>query len=143
MTSLTVRDARTPQLPRREHHPGYRKTLVGKLVTHLCVLVGVALSVFPFYWLLVMSTNTTADIIADFAAGLGGLAVALDLRSGRRLWEREVTAVETPWSAGDALFLVSTGGELACLGREDGRVRWITSLGRFENERRRRDPIFW
>lgn len=78
-----------------------------------------------------------------FAAGLGGLTVALDLRSGRRLWEREVTAVETPWSAGDALFLVSTGGELACLGREDGRVRWITPLGRFQNERRRRDPIFW
>jgi outer membrane protein assembly factor BamB len=43
-----------------------------------------------------------------FATGLGGLTVALDLRSGRRLWEREVTAVETPWSAGDALFLVST-----------------------------------
>ncbi len=62
MTSLTVRDARTPHQPRREHHPGYHKTLVGKLVTHLCVLVGVVLSVFPFYWLLVMSTNTTADI---------------------------------------------------------------------------------
>ena len=40
-----------------------------------------------------------------FATGLGGLTVAIDLRSGRRLWEREVGAVETPWSAGDALFL--------------------------------------
>jgi cellobiose transport system permease protein len=62
MTSLTVRDARSQHQPRREHHPGYRKTLVGKLVTHLCVLVGVLLSIFPFYWLLVMSTSTTADI---------------------------------------------------------------------------------
>lgn len=78
-----------------------------------------------------------------FATGLGGLTVALDLRSGRRLWEREVAAVETPWSAGDALFLVAANGNLACLGREDGRVRWLTPLGQFENERRRRDPIFW
>ena len=62
MTTLTVRDARARHQPRREHHPGHRKTLVGKLVTHLCVLVGVLLSLFPFYWLLVMSTSTTADI---------------------------------------------------------------------------------
>ena len=78
-----------------------------------------------------------------FATGLGGLTVALDLRSGRRLWEREVAALETPWSAGDALFLVAANGDLACLGREDGRVRWLRPLGRFENERRRRRPIFW
>jgi outer membrane protein assembly factor BamB len=78
-----------------------------------------------------------------FGTGLGGLTVALDLRSGRRLWEREVAAVETPWSAGDALFLVANNGNLACLGREDGRVRWLTPLGRFEDERRRRRPIFW
>lgn len=78
-----------------------------------------------------------------FAAGLGGLAVALDLRSGRRLWEREVAATETPWAAGDALFLMAANGNLACLGREDGRVRWLRPLGQFENERRRRDPIFW
>ena len=78
-----------------------------------------------------------------FATGLGGLTVALDLRSGRRLWEREVASVETPWSAGDALFLIAANGNLACLGREDGRVRWLRPLGRFEDERRRRDPIFW
>ncbi|APX34666.1 sugar ABC transporter permease [Brachybacterium sp. P6-10-X1] len=32
------------------------------MVTHLCVIVGVLLSVFPFYWLVVMSTSTTAEI---------------------------------------------------------------------------------
>lgn len=77
------------------------------------------------------------------AAGLGGIVIALDLRSGRRLWEREVAVAETPWVAGDWVFLVTTGGDLACLGRDDGRVRWITSLGRFGDERRRRDPITW
>jgi outer membrane protein assembly factor BamB len=78
-----------------------------------------------------------------FATGLGGITIAIDLRSGRRLWEREVAAAETPWAAGDALFLVTTNGELACLGRDDGRVRWLRPLGRFEDERRRRNPITW
>jgi outer membrane protein assembly factor BamB len=77
------------------------------------------------------------------AAGLGGLAIAIDLRSGRRLWERDVAVAETPWAAGDWIFLVTTGGDLACLSREDGRVRWITPLGRYQNPEKRRDPINW
>ncbi|GAA3117038.1 cellobiose transport system permease protein [Kribbella aluminosa] len=36
--------------------------VVSRLVTHLCVLFGVLLSVFPFYWLVAMSTQTTAEI---------------------------------------------------------------------------------
>ncbi|MET1003958.1 MAG: carbohydrate ABC transporter permease [Propionibacteriaceae bacterium] len=39
-----------------------KRNLAVRLVTHLCIIVGVLLSVFPFYWLLVMSTNTTGDI---------------------------------------------------------------------------------
>jgi len=78
-----------------------------------------------------------------FAAGLGGIAIAIDLRSGRRLWEREVAAGETPWAAGEALFLVTTTGDLVCLGHDDGRVRWLRPLGRFGDEKRRRDPIPW
>jgi outer membrane protein assembly factor BamB len=78
-----------------------------------------------------------------FAAGLGGLAIAIDLRSGRRLWEREVTSAEMPWSAGGAVFLITTDGDLACIDREDGRVRWVRALGRFRDEAKRRDPITW
>ncbi|RAI57286.1 PQQ-like beta-propeller repeat protein [Roseicella frigidaeris] len=78
-----------------------------------------------------------------FAAGLGGLTIAIDLRSGRRLWERDVAVGETPWVVGDWLFLVTTGGDLACLGREDGRVRWLSSLGSFAKPEKRRDPITW
>ncbi|MCU1528663.1 MAG: sugar transporter permease [Frondihabitans sp.] len=36
--------------------------LVGALVTHACLIVGVLLSLFPFYWLLVMSTSSNAQI---------------------------------------------------------------------------------
>ncbi|MCO6418575.1 PQQ-binding-like beta-propeller repeat protein [Siccirubricoccus sp. KC 17139] len=78
-----------------------------------------------------------------FATGLGGITISIDLRSGRRIWEREVASAETPWAAGDALFLVSTGGDLVCFGRDDGRVRWLRSLGRYRDEEKRRDPLTW
>ena len=39
-----------------------RRSLVARLITHLCLIIGVAMSAFPFYWLVVMSTRTTADI---------------------------------------------------------------------------------
>ncbi|WP_432514514.1 carbohydrate ABC transporter permease [Kineococcus sp. SYSU DK001] len=39
-----------------------RQWVLGRVVTHACILVGVLLSLFPFYWLLVMSTSTTGQI---------------------------------------------------------------------------------
>ncbi|MBW5447554.1 ABC transporter permease subunit [Cohnella sp. CFH 77786] len=35
-----------------------------KVTIHLILLIGVAVSVFPFYWLFVMSTNTTSAVFA-------------------------------------------------------------------------------
>ncbi|WP_432563343.1 carbohydrate ABC transporter permease [Kineococcus sp. SYSU DK003] len=39
-----------------------RQEVTGRVITHACILVGVLLSLFPFYWLLVMSTSTTGQI---------------------------------------------------------------------------------
>lgn len=78
-----------------------------------------------------------------FAAGMGGITICTDLRSGRRLWERELAVFANLCPAGDAVFLLTEGADLACLGRDDGRVRWATALGRYGDERRRREPITW
>jgi outer membrane protein assembly factor BamB len=78
-----------------------------------------------------------------FAIGMGGAATSLDFRSGRRVWERDIGGTVTPAVAGDWMFAVSRDAEMVCLGRDDGRVRWITQLPRFENEERRRNPISW
>ncbi len=78
-----------------------------------------------------------------YAIGVGGLLVSLDLRSGRRLWEREVGGSETPWLAGDWLFVQTIDQSLAAISRDDGRVRWITDLPRYDNPDKKRDPLFW
>ncbi len=78
-----------------------------------------------------------------YAVGMGGLMLALDLRSGRRLWERDIGSLNTPWLAGDWLFVVTLTQTLVCLDRADGHVRWTSALPRFENVEKQRDPIFW
>ena len=77
------------------------------------------------------------------AIGGGGLMVSLDLRSGRRLWEREIGGMQTPWLAGDWLFVQTLEETLAAVGREDGRVRWVSDLPRYDDPDKRRDPLFW
>jgi cellobiose transport system permease protein len=39
-----------------------RQEITGSIITHACIVLGVLLSLFPFYWLLVMSTSTTGQI---------------------------------------------------------------------------------
>jgi outer membrane protein assembly factor BamB len=75
--------------------------------------------------------------------GAGGVTMAIDMRSGRRIWEREIPGRESPWVAGDWIFMLSESEEAAALRRADGRVKWVTPLPRFADEQRRRDPITW
>jgi cellobiose transport system permease protein len=35
---------------------------IGRIVAHLVLIVGAVISLFPFYWMIVMATNTTGDI---------------------------------------------------------------------------------
>ena len=78
-----------------------------------------------------------------YAIGLGALMLGLDLRSGRRLWERDVASSESPWLAGEWLFVVSQDAQVAALRREDGAVAWATQLDPYENMEKKKDLIRW
>ncbi len=77
------------------------------------------------------------------AVGFSGRVAAIDLRSGRRLWDRDIAGMETPWVAGDFIFLVTTQAEVVCLARKSGRIRWVAQLPRYEDEEDKEDPIHW
>ena len=55
-----------------------------------------------------------------FAASHGGRMVSIDLRTGERVWMAEVKSIETPWVAGDNLFLVTTDAKVICLSEGRG-----------------------
>ncbi len=96
--------------------------------------------------LLDLSSVRGLPVVADgrvYAGSVGGLTVSLDVRTGRRLWEREAATSEMPWVAGNWLFLLATGGQLAAIGRADGRIAWVTELPQFENPEKKKDPIHW
>jgi len=78
-----------------------------------------------------------------FVVSHSGRMVAIDLRTGNRLWEQGIGGTNMPWVAGDFVYVVSSAGELVCLARADGRVRWVQTLQRFADERRKRRPIVW
>ncbi len=77
------------------------------------------------------------------AVANSGRMVSIDLRTGGRVWEQEIASVHTPWVAGGYIYVVTTGAELVCLERADGRVRWVTQLPRFEDPEDKEDPIRW
>jgi len=78
-----------------------------------------------------------------YAVGQGGRMVAMDILTGQRLWELNVAGIETPWIAGEWLFVVTDDAKLLCIARNSGKIRWLTQLQRYKNDKKKNKPIGW
>ncbi len=78
-----------------------------------------------------------------YAIGQGGRMVATELATGQRVWEINVAGISTPWVAGDWIFVVTDEAQLLAVARTTGRVRWMTQLKRYRDEKDRKGQIFW
>lgn len=78
MTTMTpsLEPAAVRNVSEFEGRTARKKRLVWRIVTHACIWVGVLLSLFPFYWLFAMSTQSTAQIFG----------YPPDLLPGNQLW---------------------------------------------------------
>ncbi|MDF1790991.1 MAG: PQQ-binding-like beta-propeller repeat protein [Thalassobaculaceae bacterium] len=85
--------------------------------------------------------NPVIDNDLAFAVSHAGRMAAIDMRSGRRVWERAIGSTHMPWVAGDYVFVTSLTGEVVALTRRDGRVRWVHRLPPFEDMEDEEDPI--
>jgi len=63
-----------------------------------------------------------------YAISHGGRFSSLDLKTGARVWGRNITGVQTPWVVGDTIFVLSLDNKVMALSRNSGKVRWIISL---------------
>ncbi|HXV73921.1 MAG TPA: PQQ-binding-like beta-propeller repeat protein, partial [Sphingomonadales bacterium] len=77
------------------------------------------------------------------AGSHSGRLVSIDLRSGERIWEANLSTLYMPWLAGSYMYLVNTEGQVFAMANRDGRVRWITQLQRFEKPGKRKELIRW
>jgi outer membrane protein assembly factor BamB len=78
-----------------------------------------------------------------FAISHSGLMVAINVNTGERVWSRDIGGIQTPWVAGDFLYVTTLDGQLLCLQRKDGRVKWIHQLQKFEDPDAQSGRIVW
>jgi outer membrane protein assembly factor BamB len=74
------------------------------------------------------AARPVVDHEAVYAMSRGGQLIATSRDRGMRLWTRDIRGSQTPWIAGDTLFVVDANGKLAALSRKDGKARWVTAL---------------
>jgi len=79
---------------------------------------------------------------AVFAVSYSGRMAVLDQVTGKRLWQREVGSAETPWVAGDTVFLITTEQQLVAFTRQGGEIRWNVQLPAY-SDKDRQDPVVW
>jgi len=93
-----------------------------------------------------MSDIDAAPVIDQgrvYAVGQGGRMVALELVTGQRVWEINVAGISTPWVAGDWIFVVTDHAQLLAIARTTGKVRWMTQLQRYRDQKDKKGPIAW
>ena len=95
------------------------------------------------------SVSSLNDIDADpvidngqvIAVGQGGRMVALDILTGQRQWELNIAGIDTPWVAGDWIFVVTDQAKLISVYRQNGHIRWITQLPQFLKAKSKKGEI--
>ena len=95
------------------------------------------------------SVSSLNDIDADpvidngqvIAVGQGGRMVALDILTGQRQWELNIAGIDTPWVAGDWIFVVTDQAKLISVYRQNGHIRWITQLQQFVKPKSKKGEV--
>lgn len=81
------------------------------------------------------------DIV--FAISHSGIMAAISLNTGDRFWSRDIGGIQTPWAAGDYVYVLTTDEQVICLTRKEGKVKWIHQLQRFEDPEGKHGAIVW
>ena len=85
-------------------------------------------------------------VVADdrvYAISHSGRFVSIDLRTGERVWTRDIAGVQTPLISGDYVFLVTSDQEVVGMSNRDGRIHWIAKLPRWDDPDDKSGPIEW
>lgn len=78
-----------------------------------------------------------------FVVSASGRTVAIDERTGNRVWETGIGGTQTPFVSGNRVFLIDRDARLVALDRVTGRLVWETQLQPFEDMEDREEKITW
>lgn len=68
----------------------------------------------------------SGDVV--FAAGNNNILVAIDIKTGKRIWEKEIGTTNPMYMVGSYLFILTNNFELAALSAKDGSIYWTSKL---------------
>lgn len=77
------------------------------------------------------------------AVSFGGKMAAFDKRNGARIWQRDVSSAETPWVAGNTVYVLGADHQLLAMNLSDGAILWVKELPKYTNPESRKGLIIW
>jgi len=78
-----------------------------------------------------------------FAISHSGIMAAININNGERLWSRDIGGIQTPWAAGDYVYVLTSDQQVICLTRKEGKVKWIHQLQRWDDPEDKSGSIDW
>jgi outer membrane protein assembly factor BamB len=92
------------------------------------------------------SDITGAPVIANgvtYAASLGQTMIAVDIRSGAKVWTIEDSGSEAFCAVGGFVFVLATDETLAAIHADDGLVCWTLKLPVYNNMKKKKGAKTW
>lgn len=77
------------------------------------------------------------------AIGNGGVLAAINAQWGGRVWDTNLGGTQSPWVAGDYIYIITNQNEVVCVTRNEGRIKWVKALPVYEDVEDSEDPIYW
>lgn len=76
-----------------------------------------------------------------FASSQSGVTVAIDGRSGTRIWAIATGSTQAPALAGQFMFILGIDDTLSAINPATGEAYWVTPLPKFKNEKKKKNQI--
>ncbi len=81
-----------------------------------------------------IKANPIIDGSVVYALGHSNILAAIDLRTGNKIWEREISGISQPWVAGKYIYVLDSEFNLLALEKASGKIVWNTNVPVTNNE---------
>lgn len=75
-----------------------------------------------------IKANPIIDDDVAYVVGYNGPLVAIDIRTGAKIWQKEISSSSQPWLAGNFLFILTEDSDLVAINKQDGKIVWTTII---------------
>lgn len=78
-----------------------------------------------------------------YAVSYANRMAAIDMRTGRPVWQANIGSIATPWVSGNRIFVISTENTLVSMDRMTGQLLWQKPLPQYQKPDSREGAIIW